>query len=341
MLDAFRITPAHDLDLFRPGQTLTALTAAALEGLVAVLEAERPHVVVVQGDTTTTLAGALAAFYARVPVAHVEAGLRTRDLTAPWPEEMNRRLVTQMAGLHLAPTVTARAALQGEGVDPERIVVTGNTVIDALRALLGRERHAVAPWLAEVERDPRPLLLVTAHRRESWGAPMTAVGQALADLAEAEPDLLIIVPVHPNPIVRSSLAGPVEGHPAIRLVEPLGYPDFTRLLHRSTLVLTDSGGIQEEAPSLGKPVLVLREVTERAEAVAFGTARLVGTDRGRIVKEVQALLHDREAYERMATAVNPYGDGQATRRTVAALAWMLGQGARPDEFTPARSPARP
>lgn len=341
VLDAFAIRPDHDLDLFSPGLSLTGITAAALEGLTAVLEAERPDLVVVQGDTTTTVAGALAAFYARVPVVHVEAGLRTGDLAAPWPEEMNRRLVGQLAALHLAPTAAARAALEREGVDPGRIVVTGNTVIDALRALLDRDAPPRAPWLAEVESDPRRLLLVTAHRRESWGAPMAEVGAALADLASAEPDLLVVVPVHPNPIVRSALAGPVAGCAGIRLVEPLGYPDFTRLLHRSTLVLTDSGGVQEEAPSLGKPVLVLREVTERAEAVAAGTARLVGTDRATIVREVRALLRDPVAYERMATAVNPYGDGQATRRTVEALDWLLERGARPDEFVPAVYAAQP
>ena len=342
-LDLFGIVADHDLALLRHGQPLADLAAAALAGLSAVIAREQPDLVVVQGDTATTFAGALAAFYARVPVAHVEAGLRTGDLSAPWPEEGNRRLVTQITALHLAPTATARAALEREGVTPERIVVTGNTVVDALRLVLDRGRAPVSPEAAKAEADPRPLLLVTAHRRESWGAPMAEIGAAVADIARAAPDLLVVVPVHPNPAVRTAFRGPAEGLDNLRLIEPLAYGDFARLLAHCWAVLTDSGGIQEEAPSLGKPVLVMRTTTERPEAVAAGTARLVGTDRKAIVEGVRTLLDDPQTYHRMATAVNPYGDGHAARRTIAAITHLLRQGPRPDEFTPApqtRSRAR-
>lgn len=336
VLDLFGIAADHDLALLRHGQPLAELFAAALTGLAAVIAREQPDLVLVQGDTATTLAGALAAFYAHVPVAHVEAGLRTGDLAAPWPEEGNRRLVTQITALHLAPTATARAALEREGVAPERVVVTGNTVVDALRLVLAARPDAVSPAVAEVEADPRPLLLVTAHRRESWGAPMAEIGAAVADIARAAPGLLVVVPVHPNPAVRAAFEGPAEGLANLWLIEALGYADFARLLARCWAVLTDSGGIQEEAPSLGKPVLVMRTTTERPEAITAGTARLVGTDRKAIVESVRTLLDDPQTYHRMATAVNPYGDGQAARRTTAAITHLLRQGPRPDEFTPGR-----
>jgi UDP-N-acetylglucosamine 2-epimerase (non-hydrolysing) len=338
VLDLFAIRPAHDLDILEPGQTLTSITTRSLAGLVPVLWEAEPDVVVVQGDTTTTLAGALAAFYRRVPVAHLEAGLRTGDLGAPYPEEMNRRVTTQLASLHLAPTPAAKANLLAEGVEPGSVVVTGNTVIDALRWTVGRRIPYQAPGLARLDGDPRRVLLVTAHRRESWGEPMAAIGAALADIARAEPDLLVVFPIHPNPLVRDAILPAVAGLDNVLIVEPLGYGDFSRLLHRATLVLTDSGGVQEEAPSLGKPVLVLRDATERPEAVAAGVARLVGSDRDRITAAVRGLLHDPGAYAAMATSVNPYGDGRAAGRTVNAIARFLGLDAEVDEFGRAPTP---
>jgi UDP-N-acetylglucosamine 2-epimerase (non-hydrolysing) len=334
VLDLFGIQPAHDLDILEPGQTLASITTRSLAGLVPVLWEAEPDLVVVQGDTTTTLAGALAAFYRRIPVAHLEAGLRTGDLAAPYPEEMNRRVTTQLASLHLAPTPTARANLLAEGVRPGSVVVTGNTVIDALHWTVARRRPYEAAELAalDLDHDPRRVLLVTAHRRESWGEPMAAIGAALADVAAAEPDLLVVFPIHPNPLVRGAILPAVSGLGNVHVVEPLTYADFSRVLHRSALVLTDSGGVQEEAPSLGKPVLVLRDTTERPEAITAGVARLVGSDRDRIVAAVRGLLHDPDEYAAMATAVSPYGDGRAAARTSAAIARFLGLHAELEEF---------
>jgi UDP-N-acetylglucosamine 2-epimerase (non-hydrolysing) len=340
VLELFAICPNYDLDIMRSGQTLTDVTVGALDGLGPVLADADPDLVVVQGDTTTTFAAALASFYQRVPVVHLEAGLRTGDVLSPYPEEMNRRLTSQLASLHLAPTPRARANLLAEGVDPSSVVSTGNTVIDALHWTVGR-RMPYRDWeLAELDTDPRPVLLVTAHRRESWGEPMTAIGAALADLARSEPDLLVVLPVHPNPRVREALLPAVTGLDNVLVVEPLAYGEFARLLDRATIVLTDSGGVQEEAPSLGKPVLVMRDTTERPEAVAAGTARLVGTDHDQIVANVCSLLHDADAYAAMANAVNPYGDGRAAERSCQAMARFLGLDATVSEFTPS-DPPRP
>jgi UDP-N-acetylglucosamine 2-epimerase (non-hydrolysing) len=270
-----------------------------------------------------------------VPVAHVEAGLRSGDVSAPYPEELNRRLISQLAALHLAPTGTARAALLAEGIDPAQVVVTGNTVVDALHEAIRFDVPYGDPALADLDGDPRPLLLVTAHRRESWGQGMRAIGQALADLAALHPDLLIVLPVHPNPVVRETLLPAVAGIRGVRVVEPLAYGGFARLLARSHVILTDSGGIQEEGPSLGKPVLVMRDTTERPEAVEAGTARLVGSARKAIVAAVHELLTDSRAYERMATAVNPYGDGRAAGRVERAIARQLGFPALVEEFVAA------
>jgi UDP-N-acetylglucosamine 2-epimerase (non-hydrolysing) len=340
VLELFAICPNYDLDIMRSGQTLTDVTVGALDGLGPVLADADPDLVVVQGDTTTTFAAALASFYRRVPVVHLEAGLRTGDVLSPYPEEMNRRLTSQLASLHLAPTPSARANLLAEGVDPSSVVSTGNTVIDALHWTVGRRMPYRDRELAELDTDPRPVLLVTAHRRESWGEPMTAIGAALADLARSEPDLLVVLPVHPNPQVREALLPAVTGLDNVLVVEPLAYGEFARLLDRATIVLTDSGGVQEEAPSLGKPVLVMRDTTERPEAVAAGTARLVGTDHGQIVANVCSLLHDADAYAAMANAVNPYGDGRAAERSCQAMARFLGLDATVSEFTPA-DPPRP
>jgi UDP-N-acetylglucosamine 2-epimerase (non-hydrolysing) len=335
VLGLFDIVPDFDLGILKRGQTLTDVTVRAVGGLTPVIDEVAPDAVVVQGDTTTTFAGALAAFYANVPVAHMEAGLRTGDIASPFPEEANRRLTSQLTSLHLAPTPTSRSNLLAEGYDPGAIVVTGNTVIDALHWTVGRRVAYSDPTLAAIDEDPRRVLLVTAHRRESWGSGMQAIGQALGALGRAEPDLLIVFPIHPNPVVRDAIMPAVSGLDNVHVVEPLPYGEFARLMDRADIVLTDSGGVQEEAPSLGKPVLVMRDTTERPEAIAAGTARLVGTSRDAIVDAVRHLLHDRAAFAAMANAVSPYGDGRAAERSVAALGRFLGCGGAVHEFVPA------
>jgi UDP-N-acetylglucosamine 2-epimerase (non-hydrolysing) len=334
VLGLFAIVPDHDLGILEPRQTLTAVTTRALAGLEPLLETERPDAVLVQGDTTTTFAGALAAFYQRVPVVHLEAGLRTGDLAAPYPEEANRQLTGRLASLHLAPTLGNKANLVAENVDPSRIVVTGNTVVDALLQAVERSDDYGDPALAGLDDDPRRVVLVTAHRRESWGAGHAAIGRALAEIARTEPDVLVVFPIHRNPVVRETLVPLLAGLPNVRLVEPLAYGGLVRLMRRADLILTDSGGIQEDGPSLGKPVLVLRETTERPEAVAAGTVRLVGTEETSIVGATRTLLHDERAYRAMANAVNPYGDGRAAARALAAMAHFFGLGPRPEEFMP-------
>jgi UDP-N-acetylglucosamine 2-epimerase (non-hydrolysing) len=328
----FGITPDHDLSILAEGQTLTDVTRRALTGLSPLIARVEPDAVVVQGDTTTTFAGALAAFYAQVPVVHVEAGLRTDDRYAPFPEEMNRRLTTQLASLHLAPTAANRAHLLSLGVDEDAVVVTGNPVIDAFIDVCSRQLPYADRRVAEVVASGRRVLVVTAHRRESWGAPLRAVAGAVADTARTHPDVEVVVPLHPNPAVRATVSGELAGVPNVHLVDPLGYADFARLLRDCHLVLTDSGGIQEEAPSLGRPVLVLRDTTERAEAVDAGTVRLVGTDRAAVRGALARLLDDDQAYDAMATATNPYGDGKAAARCVAAIEELLGAGMRLPDF---------
>jgi len=304
----------------------------ALAGLSPVIEATRPDAIMVQGDTTTTFVGALAAFYHRVPVVHLEAGLRTGDPYSPYPEEINRRLTTQLTSLHLPPTAVARANLIADGVSPERIAVTGNTVIDALLWAVAQNVPYGDPAIAGIDDDPRRVLLVTAHRRESWGPAMESIGRAVAELARREPDLLVVFPIHRNPLVRDAIVPAVAGLPNVVVIEPLAYGPFARLIARSHIVLTDSGGIQEEGPSLGKPVLVMRDTTERPEAVTAGTARLVGTDQAAIVTAVRTLLHDQASFDVMAHAVNPYGDGHASSRAIGALLHFFGAGPAPDEF---------
>lgn len=335
----FDIRTDHDLDILSERQSLADITMRVLDGLCPLLRRERPDAVLVQGDTTTAFAGALAAFYSQIPVVHLEAGLRTDNRYSPFPEEINRRLATQLASLHLAPTAHARDNLLRDGVSPSAVVITGNTVIDALRWAVGRATHYKDPELADLDDTARRVLLVTAHRRESWGRGMEAIGGALADLARTEPELLIVVPLHPNPVVRAAILPQVAHVGSVRLTEPLDYGAFARLMNRAHLILTDSGGIQEEGPGLGKPVLVMRDTTERPEALRAGTSRLVGTDREHIVKEVRRLLHDREAYASMARSVNPYGDGQAADRTVRAIGHWLGLCERPAEFRSVPDPA--
>jgi len=329
----FGIQPDIDLDILQSGQSLTEITTRALDGLVPAIAAVKPDAVVVQGDTTTTFVGALAAFYQQVPVVHLEAGLRTYNRYSPYPEEINRRLTSQLSSLHLAPTPASRSNLLREGVDPKSVVVTGNTVIDALLATV---RHRVPYGNADLEAldgDPRRVVLVTAHRRESWGQAMHDVGHALAELAD-DPEIVIVFPVHRNPIVREAILPPLAGRNNIVITEPLDYGAFVRIMNRASIIITDSGGVQEEGPSLGKPVLVMRDTTERPEAVTAGTARLVGTDRQTLVAATSRLLYNNDAYNAMATAVNPYGDGKASDRSVAAIAELLGVGRRIADFSP-------
>ncbi len=328
----FGIRPDHDLAVMRPRQSLGELTTRTLSGLDHLLDVERPDVVVVQGDTTSAFVGALAAHYHRIPVVHVEAGLRTTDRYSPYPEEMNRRLLSQLATLHLAPTQGSRANLLREGVDAKSIVVTGNTVIDALKRTLATGARFDEESLANLEDDGRRVVLVTAHRRESWGESMASIGRAVARLAYQEPQHTFVLPAHKNPVVREQLLPSLRTLKNVLVTEPLGYGDFARLLGRSHLVLTDSGGVQEEAPSLGIPVLVMRDNTERPEGIEAGTAKLVGTDEDAIVKAAGRLLNDDISYRRMANAINPYGDGRAATRSVAAIAHLLGCGDRAEEF---------
>jgi len=317
------LVPDHDLDLMRPNQTLDGLTAALLTGIGGVLDAERPDWVVVQGDTATAMAGAMAAYYRKIPVAHVEAGLRSHNIYHPWPEEVNRKIIGTIAARHFAPTETAAAALRAEAVDPATIHVTGNTVIDALHWVTAR--IAAEPQLASglaplAERFAgKRLIGVTSHRRENFGGGLEAIAEAIRRLAQ-RPDLALIFPVHPNPNVRAVMDAALAGLPNVAMIEPLDYPHFARLLAMSEIMLTDSGGVQEEAPALGKPVLVMRETTERPEGIVAGTARLVGTDADAIVAEATRLLDDPQAYAAMARAHNPFGDGHAAARIAGLLA---------------------
>lgn len=318
MLEWFEIDATVDLAVMRPDQTITFITSAVLGGVGAHFEHSRPDWVIVHGDTTTTFAAALAAFYQRLPVAHVEAGLRTGDIYSPYPEEMNRLLTTRLTSLHLAPTGAARSNLLAEGVPDDRIVVTGNPGIDALMLTLAK----LTPP-AEQPAGPEPgaarNLLVTMHRRENHGAPMSGICRAVLDLLDRYADLTVTLPLHLSPRVREIVLPLLGEHPRVDLCEPLAYPQFVAAMARATLILSDSGGVQEEAPSLGKPVLVLREMTERPEAVAAGAAVIVGADRGVIVSVAARLLDDPDAYAQMATVINPFGDGTAAQQILAAL----------------------
>ncbi|WP_306738398.1 non-hydrolyzing UDP-N-acetylglucosamine 2-epimerase [Arthrobacter sp. SX1312] len=332
----FGIEPDHDLNIHQQGQSLCAIMTRTIDGLDRLFQTDKPAAVIVQGDTTTSTAAAIAAFYHGIPVVHVEAGLRSGDLFSPFPEEANRKITSQIASLHLAPTSTSKANLLAENVPDKDIVVTGNTVIDALLNTVQKEVPFSDPRLEDLAVSGRRILLVTTHRRENQGNAMQGVGRALARIADAEPDLMIVLPAHKNPVVREAVLPAVEGKPNVLVTEPLAYGEFTRLLSLSHLVLTDSGGVQEEAPSLGKPVLVMRENTERPEAVHAGTVALIGTDENCIVDEVDRLLNDAERYNSMAHAINPYGDGLAADRSVCAIAELLVVGVRKKEFNALR-----
>jgi len=328
----FNISPDYDLDILEPRQTLNGVLTKTIVGLDQVLETEQPDAVIVQGDTSTSTAAAIAAFYRGIPVVHAEAGLRSHDLYSPFPEEANRKLTSQLAELHLAPTHVSRENLLRENIDVSKIFVTGNTVIDALLEVVDKKVMFEDSKLEKLVGSGRRIVLVTTHRRENQGAPMKRIGAAVAKLAIDNPDVEFVLPLHRNPAVREALLPSVQGIPTITLTEPLSYGEFTRMLNSASIVLTDSGGVQEEAPSLGKPVLVMRENTERPEAVSAGTVRLIGTDENRIYEAVSELLTNPIEFSLMANAVNPYGDGQAARRTLAALAELLGVGSRIDEF---------
>lgn len=334
VLGLFQIKPDYDLDIMAKGQTLFDITCRAMNGLNEVLAKERPDIVLVHGDTTTTFAGALAAFYHQIPVGHVEAGLRTRNKYSPFPEEMNRKLTGSLAELHFAPTSGSRDNLLAEAIEPEAVFITGNTVIDALHAIVDKNYRFKEEPLSSIRYGENRIILVTTHRRENLGEPMRHVYQALRDIVAEFPDVEVVFPVHKNPKVLEVVKEELGGLARVHLIDPLDYEPFGNLIARSYLVLTDSGGIQEEAPSLGKPVLVLRDTTERPEAIEAGTVKLIGTDRERVYTETRKLLSHEEEYSRMANACNPYGDGAAARRIVEFILWRYGlSSTRPDSYT--------
>ena len=333
VLHLFKIKPDYDLDIMSQGQTLYDITSRAMNGLKEVLEKEKPDLVLVHGDTTTTFAGALASYYSQTAVGHVEAGLRTGDIYSPFPEEMNRKLTGAIASFHFAPTETAKANLLREGVNQEKIYVTGNTVIDALMQTVRPDYEFDDEKLRQIDFEHHRVILLTTHRRENLGEPMRHIYKALRSVVQETPDAEIVFPVHRNPLVRQVVNEELAGVDRIHLIEPLDYEPFANLMSRSYLVLTDSGGIQEEAPSLGKPVLVLRNTTERPEAVKAGTVSLIGTNVDVVYETTRRLLTDKKAYEAMSNAVNPYGDGRASERIVQAVRYVYNEcSERPEEF---------
>ncbi len=335
VLNLFSIRPDHDLDIMAQGQTLFDITAKAMLGLDKVLTEEKPDIVLVHGDTTTTFAGSLAAYYHQIAVGHVEAGLRTHNKYSPYPEEMNRKLTGAIADLHFAPTETSRENLLQEHVAENSIFVTGNTVIDALHQTVREDFKFEDEMLQGVDFKSKRIILVTTHRRENLGEPMRHVYKALKELTEDFSDVEVIFPVHRNPKVREVVNEELGGLSKVHLIDPLDYEPFANLMHRAHLILTDSGGVQEEAPALGKPVLVLRDTTERPEAVSAGTVKLIGTEKDRVYSEAKLLLTDEKEYSRMAEACNPYGDGEASRRIIQAILYHYGfDENRPDVFKP-------
>lgn len=330
VLRLFAITPDYDLNIMQAQQSLYTITSKCLLGLEEVFSKEKPDLVLVHGDTTTTFSGALAAFYQKIPVGHVEAGLRTWDRYSPFPEEMNRTLVGDMAELHFAPTAANRENLTNEGIR-ENIFVTGNTVIDALKTTVQPDYHFRTELLNQLDYTGKKIILVTCHRRENYGQPMTNIMRALRRLAEDHPEAELVYPVHLSPVVRNAAQEYLSGHPRIHLIDPLTPDEMHNLMARATFIMTDSGGLQEEAPSLGRPVLVLRRETERPEAVKAGTVLLAGTEEEDVYAHGARLLTDPEAYDKMARAVNPYGDGFACRRIVDAILWKNGLRQEPPE----------
>lgn len=334
----FGIEPDHDLNIMSNGQSLNGIVAKVIAGIDEILVQEHPDAVVVQGDTSTVMSAAVAAFNRHIPVIHLEAGLRSGDINSPFPEEANRKLTSQIAALHLAPTSTSKGNLTREDISENAIVITGNSVIDTLMYATQNLHVTFEDPRLESLREAKQagatgqVLLVTAHRRENLGAAMNDIGQAVAELARKYPELTVVFPIHKNPKVRSAIRPAVEGLENVLLIEPLAYAEFTQALSLADVVLTDSGGVQEEAPSLGKPVLVMRENTERPEAVVAGTVKLIGTHKQRLVDEVSMLLDSEEPYSGMANAVNPYGDGRAAERALAAIRWKFQAGERPQDF---------
>ena len=331
VLKVFGVRPDWDLDIMTPRQTLSTITSKCLTGMDEAIDALKPDLILVHGDTSTTFAGALSAFYHKVPVGHVEAGLRTYDKYSPYPEEMNRKLVTAIADLYFCPTESNRRNLEREGIT-ENIFVTGNTVIDALKTTVVKDYHFTTEILNDLPYDSKKIVLVTCHRRENYGQPMEDIMSALAHIARTHPDTILVYPVHLSPVVQECAKRHLEGIENVRLTAPLSAGEMHNLMARCCLVLTDSGGLQEEAPALGKPVLVLRRETERPEAVDAGTAKLAGVAYDDIVSMADQLLTDPAAYAAMARAVNPYGDGQACRRIADAILWHFGRGPRPEDF---------
>lgn len=333
VLDIFQLKPDYDLDIMKERQTLIGITTRVLEGLDGVMKEAKPDLVLVHGDTSTTFVGALAAFYNQIKVGHVEAGLRTYDKYSPFPEEMNRCLTGRIADLHFAPTVQNRENLLREAIPAEKIYITGNTVIDALKTTVRPDYVFQTPVLNELDFEKRRVILVTAHRRENLGAPLENICYALKELAETYEDVELVYPVHLNPAVRETVFRILGEMERVHLIDPINVDELHNAISRSYLVMTDSGGIQEEAPALAKPVLVLRRETERPEAVAAGTVKIAGVEKDTIVRMAKELLEDEAAYAKMAHAANPYGDGEASRRITEAILYAFGlRAARPEDF---------
>ncbi len=333
VLNIFNITPDYDLNIMAPRQTLASITTKILSGLDGILEEAKPDLILVHGDTSTTFAGALAAFYRGIRVGHVEAGLRSFDKFSPFPEEINRKLTGNIADLHFCPTVNNAENLRRECIDGE-IFITGNTVIDALKTTVREDYSFHNKALKDIDFDSYRTVLLTAHRRENYGVPMENIMNAIADLVKAQPDIQVIYPVHLSPAVRDTVFPILSGMPRVHLIDPIDVDDMHNLMARCHLILTDSGGLQEEAPSLGKPVLVLRTETERPEAVDAGTVKIVGVDKDVIFNESMRLLDCQDEYQKMAHAANPYGDGLASERIVKAILWsMANTGDRPADFS--------
>jgi len=329
VLEIFRLKPDHDLDIMKPRQSLFEVTARLVRKLEKVLAAEKPDIVLVQGDTTSTFVGSLAAYYLKIPVGHVEAGLRTYRKYSPFPEEINRKLTTALTDLHFAATATARDSLLSEGVPGRRISVVGNPVIDALLHVASKKYRFSSEELAAIDFRRNKVIAVTAHRRESWGRSFENMMRALREIARRHTEALVVFPVHPNPNVRGTVKRILGGAERVLLIDPLGYKDFVKLLKSCSFIITDSGGIQEEAPSLGKPVLLMREVTERPEAVKAGAVKIVGTSTRRIVSAAAELLESDKAYRKMLVRKNPYGDGHAAEKIMDVIAGRLDEVERP------------